>query len=201
MTWLIIYYVVWVRVLISSLKHRKVYKNARIACAENIAEILRKEQATLTITQNLQINFFEEHENASSMSLSCEEMTKMRSFCTKYETKYLQSSNDMEVCVRIYHKIKLNKDAVPIRHTYGSINFEKDQPKKIIENLQRLDLVHPIHFYGGSTIITDTKKDATYCSDVVNRGLNKQREKKCWPLQRFNDWCLIHRRKTCTSRT
>ena len=138
MTWLIIYYAVWVRVQNSSLKHRKVYKNARIACAENIAEILRKEQATLTITQNLEINFFEEHENASSMSLSCEEMTQMRSFCTKYETKYLQSSNDMEVCVRIYHKIKLNKDAVPIRHTYGSINFEKDQPKKLLKTCNDL---------------------------------------------------------------
>ena len=62
----------------------------------------------------------------------------MRSFCTKYETKNLQSSNDMEVCVRIYHKIKLNKDAVPIRHTYGSINFEKDQPKKLLKTCNDL---------------------------------------------------------------
>ena len=78
--------VVWVRVLNPKLELKKVYKNARIACAENIEAISRLQQDTiiltkihLTIIQKHRDEIdFEKHVIASSMSLSCEKMTKVR---------------------------------------------------------------------------------------------------------------------------
>ena len=70
------------------------------------------------------------------MSLSCEEMTKVRSLCRKYEVIFSRNSNDMGFCDRIYHKIKLKKDAVPFRRTYGSMSFEKKKTHE--ENCGRL---------------------------------------------------------------
>ena len=80
---------------------------------------------------------FNKHVNSSSMSLSCEEMSKLRSLCTKYEMIFSRNSIDMGFCDRIYHKIKLKSDAVPFRRTYGSMSFEKRKAmKKIVEDLE-----------------------------------------------------------------
>ena len=77
------------------------------------------------------MNFdFENHMNSSSMSLSCEEMTKVRSLCTKYEVISSQNSNDMGFFDRIYHKINLKKHAVQFRRTYGSTSFKKRKVMK-----------------------------------------------------------------------
>ena len=76
--------VVWVRVLNPTLEPNKVYKNARIACAENIEKISRVQQNNPDNNKKHRDEFdFEKHVNSSSMSLSCEETTKVRSLCTK----------------------------------------------------------------------------------------------------------------------
>ena len=78
--------VVWVRVLNSTLEPKKVYKNARIACAEKIQKISRVQQNNPDNNGKHRDEFdFDKHVNSSSMSLSCEEMTKMKSFSTKSE--------------------------------------------------------------------------------------------------------------------
>ena len=76
--------VVWVRVLNPTLEPNKVYKNARIACAENIEKISRVQQNNPDNNKKHRDEFdFEKHVNSGSMSLSCEETTKVRSLCTK----------------------------------------------------------------------------------------------------------------------
>ena len=139
--------VVWIRVLNPTLEPKKVYKNARIAGAENIEKISRVQQHNPDNNKKRRDEFdFEKHVNSSSMSLSCEEMTKARSLCTKYEVIFSRNSNDMGFCQRIYHKIKLKKYAVPFRRTYGSMSFEKRKAmKKNVEDLERDDLVEPTH--------------------------------------------------------
>ena len=65
-------------------------------CAENIEKVSRIQQNSLDNNTKYRDEFdFEKHVNASSLSLSCEEMTKVRSFCTKYEVIFLQNSNDI----------------------------------------------------------------------------------------------------------
>ena len=59
------------------------------------------------------------------MRLFSEEITTVRSLCTKYEEIILQNSTDMGFCDRIDDEINLKMDAVPFRHTYGCISFEK----------------------------------------------------------------------------
>ena len=110
--------VVWVRVLNPTLEPKKVYKNARIAFAENIEKISRVQQNNPDNNKkHRDESDFEKNVNSSSMSLSCEETTKMRSLCTNYEVIFSRNSNDMGFCDRIYHKIKLIKDALPFRRT------------------------------------------------------------------------------------
>ena len=76
--------VVWVRVLNPALKLKKVYKNVRITSAENIEKISRIQQKNPKNNTKHRDEFdFEKHVNTSSMSLSCEEMTKVRSLCKK----------------------------------------------------------------------------------------------------------------------
>ena len=68
--------VVCVRVLNATLQPKKVYKNARIACAENIEKISRIQQNNPdNNTKDRDELDFEMHVNASSMSLSCEDDT------------------------------------------------------------------------------------------------------------------------------
>ena len=118
--------VVWVRVLNNTLEPEKVYKNAKIACSENIENFSRVQQNNPENNGKHRDEFdFEKHVNSSSMSLSCEEMTKVRSLYTKYEVIFSQNSNDMGFCDRIYHKIKFKKDDVPFRRRYGTMSFEK----------------------------------------------------------------------------
>ena len=77
--------VVWVRVLNPTLVSKKVYKNARIASAENNEKLLRVQQKNPDNNRKHRSEFnFEKHVNSRSVSLSCEEMIKLRSFCTKY---------------------------------------------------------------------------------------------------------------------
>ena len=115
-----------VRDLNPTLEPKKVYRNARIACAENIEKVSRVQQNNPDNDKKHRDEFdFEKNVNSSSMSFSCEEMTKVRSLCTKYEVIFSRNSKDMGFCDRIYHKIKLKKDAVPFRRTYDSMSFEK----------------------------------------------------------------------------
>ena len=90
-------------------------------------------------------------------------MTKVRSLCTKNEAIFSRNSNDMQFCDRIYHKIKLKKDAVPFRRTYGSMSFEKRKAmKKIVEDLERDDLVEPTHFdWAAPSLLVPKKTDST----------------------------------------
>ena len=119
--------VVWFRVLNPTLEPKKVYKIARIAGAENIEKISRVQQNNPDNNKKHRDEFdFEKHMTSSSMSLSCDEMTKVRSLRTNYEVIF--SQNDMGFCDRISHKIKLKKDAVPFRRTYGSMNLRKEKP-------------------------------------------------------------------------
>ena len=156
--------VVWVRVLNPTLEPKKVYKNARIACAENIEKISRVQQNNPDNNKKHRDEFdFEKHVNSSSMSLSCEEMTKVRSLCTKYKVIFSRNSNEMGFCDRIYHKTKFKKDAVPFRRTYGSMSFEKRKAmKKIVEDLERDDLVEPTHSDWAAPSLLLPKKDGTY---------------------------------------
>ena len=61
--------VVWVRVLNTTLKHRKIYKNARIVCEENIEKISRIYKNPVYNTKSIDEFDFEKHMNGSSMSL------------------------------------------------------------------------------------------------------------------------------------
>ena len=89
--------VVWVRVLNPTLEPKRVYKNVRIACAENIEKISRVQQNNTHNYKKHRDEFdFEKHVKSSSMSLYCEEMTKVRSLCTKYEVILSQNSNDID---------------------------------------------------------------------------------------------------------
>ena len=105
---------------------------------------------------------FEKRVSSSSMSLSCEETTKVVSLCIKYEVMFSRNSNNMGFCNPIYHKIKLKKDAVPFRRTYGSMRFEKRKAmKKIVEDLERDDLVEPTHSGWAAPSLLVPKKMAT----------------------------------------
>ena len=187
--------VVWVRVLNPEIEPKKVAririrnKNARIACAENVEKISRVQQNNPDNNKKHSNEFdFEKHVNSSSMSLSCEETTKVRSLCTKYEVIFSRNSNVMGFCDRIYDKIKLEKEAVPFRRTYGSMSFEKIKAmKKIVEDLERDDLVELTHSDWAAPSLLVPKKDGTYRLVVDYRGLNKQIEKTCWPLPRINE--------------
>ena len=78
--------------------------------------------------------------NASSMRLPCEEMTKLRSLCTKYDIIFSRSSKEMGFYDRIYHKTKLKKDALPFRRTCGSMSFEKIKATKKLQKLQNSNM-------------------------------------------------------------
>ena len=123
--------VVWVRVLNPTVQQRKVYKNARIAFAENTEKISRIQQNNPDNNAKSRIEFdFKKHVNTSSINLTCDEMAKVRSVCTKFETIFLRNSNDMGFCDQIHQKIKLKKDAAPFKRTYGSMSFEKPKAMK-----------------------------------------------------------------------
>ena len=79
--------------------------------------------------------------NASSMSLIREEMTNLKSLRTKYEKKTYTKFKCMGFCHQIYQRIKLKKDALPFRRTYGSMSFKK----KIVKDLEGDDLVETTH--------------------------------------------------------
>ena len=83
--------VVWVRVTNPTLKPKKVYKNARTTCLGNFEKISRIQQINTDNKTKHKDEFdFQKHMNASSMSLSGEEMTNLRSLCTKYEVIFSQ---------------------------------------------------------------------------------------------------------------
>ena len=113
--------------------------------------------------------------NASSMRLPCEEMTKLRSLCTKYDIVFSRSSKEMGFYDRIYHKTKLKKDALPFRRTCGSMSFEKRKAtKKIVEVLERDDLAEPTHSDWAAHSLIVPKKDRNYRLVVDYCSLNKQ---------------------------
>ena len=152
--------VVWVWVLNPTLEPKKVYKNARIAFAENIESFLLYNKITLTIMENKGMNLIlKKNVNSSSMSLSCEEMTKVRSLCAKYEVIYSRNSNDMGFCDRIYRKIKLKKGCCAIQtyirmhEVWGKKSHEKNCWRLGTRQLSRTNT-----FRLGSTIIPCIKK-------------------------------------------
>ena len=123
--------VVWVRVLNPTLEHAKNYKNARIARGENSEKNSGLQQSNPDNNTKSRDKFdFEMQVNASSVRLPCEEMTRLRSLCTKYDIIFSRSSKEMGFYNRIYHKIKLEKDALPFRRTCGSMSFEKREATK-----------------------------------------------------------------------
>ena len=74
------------------------------------------------------------------------------------------------------------------RHTYGSTSFEKRKAlKKIVEDLERDDLVEPTDSDWAAPSLLVPKKDGTYRLVVDYCALNKQIEKTCWPLLRINE--------------
>ena len=76
----------WVGVLDPTLEHRKVYKNARIACAKNISQDFKIQTSSLEVNTKSRDEFvFEKHVNSSS-----EEMTKVRALCTIYTTVFCE---------------------------------------------------------------------------------------------------------------
>ena len=181
--------VVWVRVLNRTVEQKKIYKNARIAFAENTEKISRIQQNNPDNNAKSRDEFdFQKHVNTSSMNLTCDEMAKVRPLCMKFETIFSPNSNDMGFCNRIHHKIKLKKDAASFRRTYGSMSFEKRKAmKQIVENLERDDFVEPTPSDWAAPSLLLPKKDGTYCLVVDYRGLNKQIEKTCWSLTRINE--------------
>ena len=93
----------------------------------------------------------------------------------------------MGFCDRIYHKIKLKKDALPFSRTYSSMSFEKTKAmKKIVEDLYQDDLVELTHSDSAAPSLLVPKKDGTYRLVADYLGLNKQ-VKKCWPLTQINE--------------
>ena len=107
--------VVWVRVLNSTVEQKKVYKNARIAFAENTEKISRTQQHNPDNKAKSRDEFdFKKHVNTNSMNLTFDEMAKVRSLCTKFETIFSRNSNDMGFCDRIHHKtyVRLNGGAI-----------------------------------------------------------------------------------------
>ena len=83
---------------------------------------------------------------------------------------------------------KIKQDAVPFRRTYGSMSFEKRKAmEKIVEDLERVDLIEPTHSDWAAPSLMVPKEDGTYRLVVDYRGLNKQIEKTCWPLPRINE--------------
>ena len=77
---------------------------------------------------------------------------------------------------------------MPFRRTYGSMSFEKRKAmKKIVEDLERDDLVEPKHSDWAAPSLLVPKKDGTYRLVVDYRGLHKQIEKTCWSLPRINE--------------
>ena len=137
--------VVWVRVLKPTVEQKKIYKNARIAFAENTEKISRIQQNNPDNNAKSRDEFdFKKHVNTSSMNLTCDEMAKVRSLCTKFETIFSRNSNDMGNCNRIHQKNKLKKDAALFRRTYVSMSFEKRKTtKKTVKDLKRDDLIEP----------------------------------------------------------
>ena len=90
--------VVWVRVLNPTVEQKKFYKNARIAFAENTEKISRIQQNNPDINAKSRDEFdFKKHVNTSSMKLTCDEMTKVRSLCTKFETIFSQTIWDFAI--------------------------------------------------------------------------------------------------------
>ena len=65
----------------------------------------------------------------------------------------------MGFCDRTHHKINLKKDRAPYRRTYGSLSFEKQKAmKKIVEDLERDDLVELTHSDWAAPSLLVTKK-------------------------------------------
>ena len=59
--------------------------------------------------------------------------------------------------------------------------------KKIVEDLERDDLVEPKHSDWAAPPLLVPKKDGTHRLVVDYRGLNKQIVKTCWPLPRIDE--------------
>ena len=93
-----------------TVEQKKIYKNARIAFAENTEKISRIQQNSPDNNTKSRDEFdFKKHVNTSSMNLTCDEMSKVRSLCTKFETTFSRNSNDMGFCDRTHHKINWEK--------------------------------------------------------------------------------------------
>ena len=107
----------------------------------------------------------------------------------------------MEFYDRIYHKIKLKKDAVPFRPIYDSMSFEKRKAmKKIVEDLERDNLVEPTHLDWEAPSILVPKEWNLSLGYRLSSSEQTNREKHAG-LYRELMRLLIHWRETCTSRT
>ena len=105
----------------------------------------------------------------------------------RHNQVFSRNSNDLGFCDKIKHKIILEKDAKPFRRAYASMSFEKRKAiKKIVEDLEKANLVEPIHSWAAPSKLVK-QKDGIFRLVVDYRGLNKQNEKTSWPLPRIND--------------
>ena len=72
--------------------------------------------------------------------------------------------------------------------------------KKIVEDLEPVNLVEPTHSDWAAPSLLVPKKDEIYRLIAGYRVLNKQKGKTWWPLQQKMR-SLIHLRDKCTSQT
>ena len=128
------------------------------------------------------------HASLEGSQLSKDQQFKVKEMFERHNKVFSRNSNDLGYCDKIQHKIILTANAQPFRRAYGSMSFDKRKAmKKIVEDLEKSNLVEPTHSYWAAPSILVKKKDGSYRLVVDYRGLNKQIEKTSWPLPRIND--------------
>ena len=130
----------WVGVLDPTLEHRKVYKNARIACAKNISQDFKIQTNSLEVNTKSRDEFvFEKHVNSSF-----DEMTKVRALCTIYTTVFREIQTIKDFATKFIVKQNWKK---MLRHSdkHMAAWVLRKAMKKNVGDLERDELVEPTH--------------------------------------------------------